>query len=509
MPARTAASDLVLDAKLDTEFFDSCIRHTRFVKGPSALERRTRIREVWDIGRIIGRGSFGSVRIESCRTMLSGQQSQSRIRQRAVKKISKDSPHQGRWDYLKELETVIKFSHERYAPYFVRTDGWFETAEHVFITLEYLPHGDLQHFMNDSPPFDEEAVRRITGQLLEGIAFMHDSGFAHRDLKPGNILVEAASPDWLVKIADFGISKRAQEGGTDLRTMQIGTFGYMAPEVMGFFSGNDPSVAYSVTVDIWAIGIIAFELLFKRHPFANVKHILDYVTGTEELRFPGRLFVEASLPNGPMAAFPAATPASVAWSASQLNGGTQTTVTLLPTYQGHQLDASILIPAFRHLDLERTKYCILRSDNEFDIETSAAHGVWTSSQRVNKMLNKAYLKTGGKVVLFFSVIKSRKFCGVAQMTSEMDWDNTDEHWFEDAWSGRFTLDWLTLNEVSFDLVKHVPVKPSTPGFRAISCYDGTEIAASSAFELLRAFAPRPNAPPARQHPMDVDSAETL
>ena len=73
----------------------------------------------------------------------------------------------------------------QYAPYFVRTDGWFENAEHVFITLEYLPLGDLQHFMKDSPAFDEEAVRRITGQLLEGIAFMHDSGFAHRDLKPG------------------------------------------------------------------------------------------------------------------------------------------------------------------------------------------------------------------------------------------------------------------------------------------------------------------------------------
>lgn len=65
--------------------------------------------------------------------------------------------------------------------------------------------------------------------------------------------------------------------------MQIGTFGYMAPEVLGFFSGNDPTVAYSVTVDIWAIGIIAYELLFKRHPFLNVKDMLDYVNDTKEL----------------------------------------------------------------------------------------------------------------------------------------------------------------------------------------------------------------------------------
>ena len=61
----------------------------------------------------------------------------------------------------------------------------------------------------------------------------------------------------------------------------------MAPEVLGFFSGNDPTVAYSVTIDIWAIGIIVYELLFKRHPFANVKDMLDYVNGAKELDFSG------------------------------------------------------------------------------------------------------------------------------------------------------------------------------------------------------------------------------
>lgn len=69
--------------------------------------------------------------------------------------------------------------------------------------------------------------------------------------------------------------------------MQIGTFGYMAPEMLGFFSGNDPTVAYSVTVDIWAIGIMAYELLFKRHPFVNIKDMLDYVNNTQQLRMSG------------------------------------------------------------------------------------------------------------------------------------------------------------------------------------------------------------------------------
>jgi hypothetical protein len=101
----------------------------------------------------------------------------------------------------------------------------------------------------------------------------------------------------------------------------------------------------------------------------------------------------------------------------------------------------------------------------------------------------------------------------------MDWDNTDEHWLDDFWKGyaqppsymqsltpfhsllmmrhankrppcsirRFTLRWLSVDELSFDRAKHIPVSARTPGFRAVACYDGTEISALSAFELLKAY----------------------
>jgi len=49
------------------------------------------------------------------------------------------------------------------------------------------------------------------------------------------------------------------------------------------------------------------------------------------------------------------------------------------------------------------------------------------------------------------------------------------------------VDWLCLTEIPYDKVKHIPVSGKTPGFRAIACYDGTEISAESAFELLKAF----------------------
>lgn len=52
----------------------------------------------------------------------------------------------------------------------------------VFIAMEYLRHGDLQKYLNRS--FPETQVKDITSQLVEGLGYMHDNGFTHRDLKP-------------------------------------------------------------------------------------------------------------------------------------------------------------------------------------------------------------------------------------------------------------------------------------------------------------------------------------
>jgi serine/threonine protein kinase len=91
-------------------------------------------------------------------------------------------------------------------------------------------------------------------------------------------LVESNSPEWLVKITDFGISKRALDGETDFRT-NVGTSGYVAPEVIGCFSEDNQNISYSVAVDIWAIGIIAFQLLLKRLPFLSHYDIICYFDG--------------------------------------------------------------------------------------------------------------------------------------------------------------------------------------------------------------------------------------
>jgi serine/threonine protein kinase len=70
----------------------------------------------------------------------------------------------------------------QYEECFVKSFGWYESPEHIFIAMEYLPHGDLQRYLGS--PLNESEAQLIVHQTLEGLVFMHERGFAHRDLKP-------------------------------------------------------------------------------------------------------------------------------------------------------------------------------------------------------------------------------------------------------------------------------------------------------------------------------------
>ena len=87
-------------------------------------------------------------------------------------------------------------------------------------------------------------------------------------------------PDWWVKIADFGISKRATEGATVLRT-QIGTPAFAAPEVLGFFRpGDESNDSYTNAVDIWSLGVVAFLILTGETLFKDQRRLGQYVAGS-------------------------------------------------------------------------------------------------------------------------------------------------------------------------------------------------------------------------------------
>jgi serine/threonine protein kinase len=72
----------------------------------------------------------------------------------------------------------------QYETCFVKSFGWYESPEYLFIAMEYLELGDLHTYLDREPPLPEQEAKEVTYQILHGLHFMHDNEFAHRDLKP-------------------------------------------------------------------------------------------------------------------------------------------------------------------------------------------------------------------------------------------------------------------------------------------------------------------------------------
>ncbi|CAP92761.1 Calcium/calmodulin-dependent protein kinase type [Penicillium chrysogenum] len=266
--------DLIRDSKLETYFLPDCTVETvhRFQESDSASGQRlvTRL-EHWRRQRRVGNGGFGTVWLEECiKAGRPGGTQDGTVR--AVKQIDMDTRF-GSIEYNRELEAIAKFSHSRYERCFVKSFGWYEGPGQLFIAMEYLETGDLFAYLYQKPlpPLPEAEAKEIAYQILDGLCMMHENGFAHRDLKPNNILIKSHPPDkWWIKLADFGITKRIEESHGQSTTIK-GTPRYFAPEIWGFAERGS---AYAI--DIWAVGEIVFEILTKKPAFATPGLLAGY-----------------------------------------------------------------------------------------------------------------------------------------------------------------------------------------------------------------------------------------
>lgn len=80
--------------------------------------------------------------------------------------------------------TIHKLILSQYVRCFVKSSGWYEHNDTICIAMEYFPLGDLNDHLATSPQLPEIEAREVVFQLLEGLNFLHENGFAHRDLKP-------------------------------------------------------------------------------------------------------------------------------------------------------------------------------------------------------------------------------------------------------------------------------------------------------------------------------------
>ena len=129
-------------------------------------------------------------------------------------------------------------------------------AGDTFVVMEYVAGPSLASVLKQYPhglPLTE--VRHWLKGLVDGVAYLHDHGIVHRDLKPANLFME----EGIVKIGDYGLAKLIAPSQGSEHSESIGTCHYMAPEI--------GSGKYHKPIDVYAMGIILYEMLTGKVPF--------------------------------------------------------------------------------------------------------------------------------------------------------------------------------------------------------------------------------------------------
>ena len=126
----------------------------------------------------------------------------------------------------------------------------------TFVIMEFVAGPSLAAVLESYPDgMPLEDVRAWLKGLVDGVAYLHDHGIVHRDLKPANLFME----EGVVKIGDYGLAKMISAQAASHHSESIGTCHYMAPEIS---TGK-----YNKPIDVYAIGVIIFEMITGRVPF--------------------------------------------------------------------------------------------------------------------------------------------------------------------------------------------------------------------------------------------------
>lgn len=157
--------------------------------------------------------------------------------------------------YLQELGLLFSEEHEG----IVRTLSFGYAAGRKYIVYEFIRGGSLRDLLLRTPHVPVEQALSITRDVCAALAFAHSRRVVHRDMKPENLLL--TEPDWpfRAKLCDFGLSTRFRPG--DRISSYFGSPAYMAPEQFG--------QSYDHRVDVYAAGVILYEMLFGRRPHAG------------------------------------------------------------------------------------------------------------------------------------------------------------------------------------------------------------------------------------------------
>ena len=157
--------------------------------------------------------------------------------------------HWGLTRFLDEARTLARFDH----PHLNRVHRFFESNGTAYMVLEYIQGETLADRLSKEPYLEEDALQRMLDEVLSGLAVMHEAGYVHRDIKPGNLMLR--EEDGSAVVLDFGAARQAV-GQRSKPITSILTPGY-AP-IEQYDSKADDVGPWS---DIYALGMVAYRCI--------------------------------------------------------------------------------------------------------------------------------------------------------------------------------------------------------------------------------------------------------
>ncbi|XP_036929467.1 serine/threonine-protein kinase NLK [Acanthopagrus latus] len=172
---------------------------------------------------------------------------------------------------FRELKMLCFFKHENVLSALdILQPPHIDFFEEIYVVTE-LMQSDLHKIIVSPQPLSSDHAKVFLYQILRGLKYLHSAGILHRDIKPGNLLVNS---NCVLKICDFGLARVEESDEARHMTQEVVTQYYRAPEIlMG-------SRHYSNSIDIWSVGCIFAELLGRRILFQAQSPIqqLDLIT---------------------------------------------------------------------------------------------------------------------------------------------------------------------------------------------------------------------------------------
>ncbi|XP_066495327.1 inhibitor of nuclear factor kappa-B kinase subunit beta [Tiliqua scincoides] len=208
----------------------------------------------WEMKERLGTGGFGNViRWHNRET---GEQI-------AIKQCRQELSPRNRDRWCLEIQIMKRLNHPNVVAARDVPEGMQNLAPNdlPLLAMEYCQGGDLRRYLNQLENccgLRERAILILLSDIASALGYLHENRIIHRDLKPENIVLQQGNERLIHKIIDLGYAKELDQGS--LCTSFVGTLQYLAPELL-------EQQKYTVTVDYWSFGTLAFECVTGFRPF--------------------------------------------------------------------------------------------------------------------------------------------------------------------------------------------------------------------------------------------------